>query len=38
MKKLKDDEVEKKFQFYKLFQIKQIIITRKEIKFQEKII
>jgi hypothetical protein len=31
---LKDDEIEKN-QFYKLFQIKQIVIKRKEIKYEE---
>jgi len=28
-KKLKNDEIKKKIQFYKLFQIKQIIIKKK---------
>ena len=27
-KNLKNDEIEKQFQFYKLFQIKQIVIKR----------
>jgi hypothetical protein len=35
-KKLKNDEIKKKIQFYKLFQIKQIIILKKETKLKEK--
>jgi hypothetical protein len=37
MNKLKEDEIEKKIKFYKLFQIKWIIIKRRETKFKEKI-
>jgi hypothetical protein len=33
MKKLKDDKIKKKSQFYKLFQIKHIIIKRIKTKF-----
>jgi len=36
MRKLKNDENEKKIKFYKLFQIKQIIVKRIKIKSEEK--
>jgi hypothetical protein len=36
MKKLNRDEIEKKFKFYKLFQIKQIIIKTSMTKYEEK--
>jgi hypothetical protein len=36
MKKLKMDEIEKIFQFYKSFKIKKIVINRKRTKFKRK--
>ena len=35
-KKLKMDEIEKIFQFYKSFKIKQMVINRKRTKFKRK--
>ena len=36
MKKLKMDEIEKIFQFFKSFKIKQMVINRKRTKFKRK--
>ena len=36
MKKIEGGSSWKEFQFYKLFQIKQIVIKRKETKLKEK--
>jgi hypothetical protein len=36
MKKLNEDEIEEKLWFYKLFQIKQIVMKRKETKYEGK--
>lgn len=38
IKKLEEDEIEKKIKFHKIFQIKQIAIKKIWIKFEEKII
>jgi hypothetical protein len=35
-KKLKNNEIEKQFQFYKLFQIKKIMIKKTWTKFERK--